>query len=236
VTFKDFSILGQYWSGDESSVDIGPPPFGDGIINFKDLAVLVENWLTATTIPPLPGPASNIAPVNGATEVDPDADLNWTAGVYATSHDVFFGTSNTPPFVVNQTAPTFDPGTMAVGTTHYWRIDAVNVWGAATGTVWSFTTLVSDHSATNPNPYDGQEGVSRTPILRWTADLDATSHDVYFGTNNPPPFIRNQPDTTYEPGTLELATTYYWRIDEVGAYGTITGAVWSFRTMGGGPG
>jgi len=90
--------------------------------------------------------------------------------------------------------------------------------------------------ASNPNPYDEQAGVNTTPVLSWTADPDATSHDVYFGTSNPPTFIRNQPDTTYEPGTLEMATTYYWRIDEVGAYGTITGTVWSFRTMGGGPG
>ena len=236
INFKDVSILAQYFGGDEPSVDIGPLPLGDGTINYQDLAVIVGDWLTATTIPPLPGPASNIAPVNGATEVDPDADLSWTAGVYAPSHDVFFGTSNPPSFVVNQTAAIFDPGTMDVGTTHFWRIDAVNIWGTATGTVWSFTTLVPSHSATNPNPYDGQGGISTTPVLSWTADPEATSHDVYFGTSNPPTFIRNQPDTTYEPDTLEMATTYFWRIDEVGAYGTITGVVWNFRTAGGGPG
>ncbi|MHC4546030.1 MAG: hypothetical protein ACYSYL_16175, partial [Planctomycetota bacterium] len=162
VNFKDVSILALYLGGDEPSVDIGPPPLGDGEINYKDLAVIVGDWLRATTIPPLPGPASNLAPVNGATDVDPNADLSWTAGIYATSHDVCFGTSNPPPFVVNQTGTTFDPGTMAVGTTHYWRIDAVNVWGTATGTVWSFTTLVPSHSATNPNPYDGQTAVSTT--------------------------------------------------------------------------
>ena len=206
------------------------------MVDFNDLAVIVENWLIATTIPPLPGPASNLEPANGATNVDPNADLSWTAGVYATSHDVFFGTSNPPTFVVNQTAITFDPGTMGVGTKHYWRVDAVNVWGTATGTVWSFMTLVPAHSATNPNPYNGQVAVSTTPVLSWTADPDATSHNVYFGTSNPPTFIRNQPDITFEPDTLEMTTTYYWRIDEVGAYGTITGVVWSFRTTGPGPG
>ncbi|MGB2807841.1 MAG: carboxypeptidase-like regulatory domain-containing protein, partial [Sedimentisphaerales bacterium] len=159
VTFTDYCTLANEWSQDESPADIAPPPFGDGTVDSNDLGLFVENWLTATTIPPLPGPASNIAPVNGATEVDPDADLSWTAGVYAISHDVFFGTSNPPSFVVNQTAAIFDPGTMSVGTTHFWRIDAVNVWGTATGTVWSFTTLVPSHSATNPNPYDGQGGI-----------------------------------------------------------------------------
>ncbi|MHC4109815.1 MAG: hypothetical protein ACYSUY_01995 [Planctomycetota bacterium] len=236
VNFKDVSILALYLDSNEPSVDIGPPPLGDGTINYKDLAVIVENWLIATTIPPLPGPASNIAPVNGATDVDPNADLNWTAGAYATSHDVFFGTSNPPPFVGNQTDTIFEPGTMAASTTHYWRIDAVNVWGTATGTVWSFTTLVPDHSATNPNPYDGETGVSTTADLSWTADPEATSHDVYFGTSNPPPFMQNKPTTTFDPGTMASGIRYYWRINEVGPYGTITGPVWRFNTQGGGPG
>jgi hypothetical protein len=72
--------------------------------------------------------------------------------------------------------------------------------------------------------------------LSWTADPEATSHDVYFGKSNPPPFIRNQLDTTYEPDKLDTTTWYYWRIDEVGPYGTITGAVWSFKTTSPGPG
>jgi len=45
VNFKDFSILVRYWFGDESSVDIAPPPFGDGMVDIKDLAVLWEYWL-----------------------------------------------------------------------------------------------------------------------------------------------------------------------------------------------
>jgi hypothetical protein len=207
----------------------------DGFVNFIDFAIFANNC-EQPPLGPLPSPVSNLEPANGATEVDPNADLSWTASLYAVSYDVFFGMSNPPPFIHNQTSTTFDPGTMGVGAKHYWRIDAVNGWGTTTGTVWSFTTLVPAHSATNPNPYDGQAAVSTTPVLSWTADPDATSHDVYFGTNYPPTFIRNQPATTFEPSTLEMTTTYYWRIDEVGAYGTITGVIWSFRTMGPGPG
>ena len=92
---------------------------------------------------------------------------------------------------------------------------------------------ISPNCAKNPNPYDGQTGVGKTPVLSWTADPEATSHDVYFGTSNPPSFIGNQPDATYEPGPLKVATKYYWRIDEVGAYGTLTGVTWSFTTLTG---
>ncbi len=45
VTFTDFSKLGQHWLQDEPSVDIAPAPFGDGVVDLKDLAVLVDTWL-----------------------------------------------------------------------------------------------------------------------------------------------------------------------------------------------
>jgi len=140
VDFKDFSILAQYWGEDEPLVDIAPPPFGDAMVDFKDLAVLAERWLTASRIPPLPARASNPHPYNAVRDVDTNADLSWTAGSDAESHDVYFGTTNPPLFIRNQTATIFDPGAMAGNTTYYWRIDEVNMWGTTTGTVWRFTT------------------------------------------------------------------------------------------------
>jgi hypothetical protein len=140
VNFEDFSILAQYWRGDESSVDVAPPPLGDGTINHEDLAVLIVNWLTGTKIPPLPGPASNPSPADSTIGISTTADLSWTAGSDATSYDVYFGTSSPPAFQGNQTDTTFDPGTMATATTHYWRIDAVNGWGKTIGSDWSFRT------------------------------------------------------------------------------------------------
>ncbi|MCJ7692720.1 MAG: hypothetical protein MUO22_04835 [Sedimentisphaerales bacterium] len=226
--FADYSELARHWSEDEPSADIGPLPLGDGTVNFKDLAVLVENWLIATKVPPLPGPASSPNPANDAIDVDMNADLVWAAGPYATSHDVYFGIGNPPQFVRNQSAATYEPGTMVIGNMYYWRIDAVNVWGKDTGTVWSFTTRMPH--ATNPNPSDGATGISTSPVLSWTADPYATSHEVSFGTSNPPPSIRNQTETTFEPGTLNNDTKYYWRIDEVCDYGTILGTVWEFTT------
>ena len=84
--------------------------------------------------------------------------------------------------------------------------------------------------ATNPDPGNGETGVSATAELSWTAGSGTESHDVYFGTATSPPFIQNQPETTYNPDTMAEYTTYYWRIDEVNAYGTTTGVLWSFTT------
>lgn len=46
VDLKDFSILAQSWGREESSVDIGPVPWGDGRVDIQDIAALVEQWLT----------------------------------------------------------------------------------------------------------------------------------------------------------------------------------------------
>ncbi len=142
VNFEDYTILAQYWSENEPSVDVAPTPLRDEIVNRKDLAVLVENWLTGTKIPPLPGPSSNPEPGDGATYVDINTDLSWTAGTDATSHDVYFGTSEPLPFIGNQTATTFEPGTLAEATMYYWRIDSVNGWGKTAGDVWIFFTII----------------------------------------------------------------------------------------------
>jgi len=76
-------------------------------------------------------------------------------------------------------------------------------------------------SASEPNPGDGIEDVSCSPVLSWTPGAYADKHDVYFGTvfddvNEGVPVVSGQDPNTYTPpGRLEWGTTYYWRIDEV---------------------
>jgi hypothetical protein len=188
-----------------------------------------------TTIVAAPGQASNPSPTDSATDVSIDADLSWTAGTDATSSDVYFGTTSPGTFQGNQTATTFEPGTMGYDTTYYWRIDQINVAATTTGAVWSFTTEAAPPplpgQASNPSPADSATDVAVSADLSWTAGSDATSHDVYFGTTSPGTFQGNQTATTFDPGTMANDTTYYWRIDEINSTGTTTGNVWSFTTI-----
>jgi len=66
---------------------------------------------------------------------------------------------------------------------------------------------------------------------------DTITYDVYFGTTSPPPKVAsNQSETTYDPGTLEYNTTYYWQIvawNELGE--SAEGPIWSFTTETIGP-
>ena len=134
VDYRDMMVFAKKWLYE--AVLLAEDLNRDGIVNFTDFATFAENWLEYNR---LPSQASNPHPADGATGVSKTADLSWT-GAFVKSHDVYFGTTNPPPFIHNQTAKTFDPGTMALATTYYWRIDEVNTWGKTTGTVWSFTT------------------------------------------------------------------------------------------------
>lgn len=90
----------------------------------------------------------------------------------------------------------------------------------------------------NVEPIDGATGVSTTVELTWTAGTGAILHDVYFGTDvaavaagDATTFQGRQPKTIFDPGVLEANTTYYWRVDEVDADGTVAvGSVQSFTT------
>jgi len=187
-----------------------------------------------TTIVAAPGQASSPSPSNSATGVSITADLSWSPGSGSTSSDVYFGTDSTPDsgeLQGNQTATTFEPGTMSNNTTYYWRIDEINAGGTTTGTVWSFTTIVAaPGAASSPGPANSATDVSVTADLSWTEGSGATSHDVYFGTSSPGASQGNQTATTFDTGTMNNDTTYYWRIDEINASGTTTGSVWSFTT------
>jgi len=80
-------------------------------------------------------------------------------------------------------------------------------------------------------PKPGESVLNQTSgvNLSWQAGVTADSHNVYFGTMNPPSYQTNQTETTWFTGSLNLATTYYWRIDEVEPNGVvIPGGIWHF--------
>lgn len=90
-----------------------------------------------------PSLAVNPSPANEAISVDTvGTELSWKSGAAADSHAVYFGTSNPPSFVQNQTENTYSPGKLNEETTYYWKINEINTKGETEGKVWSFTTEV----------------------------------------------------------------------------------------------
>jgi hypothetical protein len=89
-------------------------------------------------------------------------------------------------------------------------------------------------AACNPIPVDGAKNVPINAILSWSTGQSAEKHIVHFGTDISNIGISGsqqpQDANTFDPGGLELDTTYYWRIDEVNDQNIWPGEVWSFTT------
>lgn len=79
-----------------------------------------------------------------------------------------------------------------------------------------------------PSPEDQETLVESLPTLRWDRSLNADHYDIYFGHEDPPPYLTNQAETSFKPGKLEKGRRYYWRIDAKNSNGTTTGQRWSF--------
>jgi len=92
----------------------------------------------------VPGAFSNVSPADNATNVPITAILDWNASSGATSYDVNFGTSSSPPFVGTTTLTYWNPpGDMAYSTHYYWRAIAKNSCGSTYGSIWEFTTAAA---------------------------------------------------------------------------------------------
>lgn len=92
-------------------------------------------------------------------------------------------------------------------------------------------------TSSNPNPSDGQTGVSTSPTLTWScsdADGDSLTYDIYFGTDSDPSLVvQDSTANSYTPGSLSEKTLYYWKIVAQDEFrGSTTGSVWSFKTTG----
>ncbi|MCP4258586.1 MAG: LamG domain-containing protein, partial [Planctomycetes bacterium] len=200
----------------------------------------------------IPPTAWGPTPADGALHPDLWANLSWKPGPKAVTHDIYFGdifddvnAGAESTFQGNQAGtfivvgfPGFAfPEGLVPGTTYYWRIDEVNdtepnsPWK---GDVWSFS--IPPKTAYFPDPANGGEAVAVDAELSWTPGFGAKLHTVYFGDNleevSNATGGQTQGTTTYTPGPLVMAKTYYWRVDEFDVVETHKGDVWSFTTEG----
>jgi len=96
--------------------------------------------------------------------------------------------------------------------------------------------------ASTPVPPDDATRVKTDADLMWLQGYKATSHDVYFGTDEAAvsnattgdsQFKGSKTTNIYDVGTMDANTVYYWRIDANGGPdGIIKGETWSFVTEG----
>jgi len=165
--------------------------------------------------------------------------LRWTASdhdikqynIYRRNEDnsltFLGGTANTSYFV----AGVDREGNEATATL---EVKAVSPWfdhsTSATTTI-DWIAANPPQQVSEPDPADEYIAAHTTTDLFWKAGIGALSHDLYFGTTNPPSFVENLAVNSYTPEQLAANTTYYWRVDEKNDSGSQEGEIWSFKTQ-----
>jgi hypothetical protein len=135
-------------------------------------------------------------PANGAENVSQTPALTWVPGVFADTHEVYFGAD---PAALEQKASggagseSFEPGLLEWNTTYYWRVDEENNADADspwTGPLWSFTTanfLIIDDMESYNDIEEGEPGSNRI----YNAWIDGYENPAENGSvvgNLDPPF------------------------------------------------
>jgi len=181
-----------------------------------------------------PGIPANPTPLNGATNVLLDSDLNWDDSADAESYDVYFGTTYPPSLDGNTATSDYSLPTLDGDTTYYWKIVAKNRCATTDGPDWSFTTeCPTPGTPSGPDPGDAQAGVSIETDLDWDDAAYADTYDVYLNTFSPPTtkVASDIAVSTYTPSSLSYDTQYFWKIVAKNDCGnSAAGPVWDFTT------
>jgi len=191
-----------------------------------------------------PNAPTNPTPANGATNQPLDVNLSWECsdpdGDALTYLIALVGQDGHTIADSNLTQSSYDPGPLHSSTLYAWLVIAMDehmdtTWSPA----WTFTTTGPANNApnapSNPSPANGATNQSTSVQLSWSCsdpDDDDLTYDIYFGTSSTPPLVQsNQSATTYNPGTLQINTTYYWKIIADDGTDQTEGSVWSFSTV-----
>ncbi len=94
-------------------------------------------------------------------------------------------------------------------------------------------------SARGPYPASGATDVPLDPTFEWTPGREAVGHDVYFSDDMQAVIdgtvtVTALTETSHGPLSLDVGTTYYWRVDEVNEAedpAIWPGVVWDFTTV-----
>ena len=245
------------WKGDEVYQCGSTNTAGDATFTIvpetggtMQVTVTKQNYLPSETsasvieenLPPYQPSTPN--PANGATNIPVSSDLSWTGGDPnpgdTVTYDVYFGTSSTPPKVgYNQSATSYDPGTLNYLTTYYWKIVAWDNFGETTaGSLWSFTTKANSPPVFGaPSPANGSAG---NPLsLTWSIFISDPDGNTFTWsiqcsngqTNSGASAINGTKTVSLSGLTLGMTYTVWVNATDSGGSGLYTRRWYTFSTF-----
>ncbi len=158
--------------------------------------------------------------------------INWTQLTDVTEFAQAIGKEN---YAADTTVPFGDVKVKFV------KITATTNWSGGFANQYGLSEvrfLYVPVSAQNPDPENGSESVSLGTHLFWQAGREVSEHKLYISSDQQAVIDRTVPVITlsqagYGPLSLDLGTTYYWRVDEVNNANVTPiweGEIWSFTT------
>jgi fibronectin type 3 domain-containing protein len=172
----------------------------------------------ATPFPPQPPAApAGLTAMPGNQLVE----LNWNPATTAISYNVRSGTTSGGPYTAtnNVTTTTFVNTNLANGTTYYYVVSAINIYGESTNSPEVNATPA-------PLPPFTPIGLSVTAsnaqvLLTWPAAPGATSYNIKNATTSGGPYatVTNITATSFDDTNVSNGTTYYYVISAVNTYG-----------------
>ena len=188
----------------------------------------------------VPGAFSKTSPNNAAIGQSLTPTLSWAGSTGATSYSYCYDTSNDnacAPWVDNGTTTSVALSGLAPGTTYYWQVKAVNIYGetiANGGAYWSFNTGDAPGAFSKTAPTNAAIGQSLAPTLSWGTSTGATSYSYCYATaTGCTTWVLVGTSKSASLSPLALGTIYYWQVKADNAFGTTYangGTYWSFTT------
>ena len=181
------------------------------------------------------------SPADGATDVTIIIDLEWSIGentdavvLYLANNEEFTSATEVP---LTDADTLYTTTALAYSTTYYWKVKAINTVDEyeTSSDVWSFTTEIDPNTpvaATLVSPANNATNVAIDTNIEWT-EGNMTDHSVLYIADNAEftdATIVN-PATSPYTSSLDLFTTYYWKVVAVGPTAIeVESSVRSFKT------
>ncbi|MBN1361859.1 MAG: hypothetical protein JW993_14780 [Sedimentisphaerales bacterium] len=120
----------------------------------------------------------------------------------------------------------------------YVRINVDSGSGGARTGLSEVRFFQNPYYAREPQPASGATGIDPDVVLSWRPGRGAATHEVHLSADeqavvDSAALVGTAVDNSYQPGSLELETTYYWKVNEVDEAGVSMAwgsDIWSFST------
>jgi hypothetical protein len=156
---------------------------------------------------------SSPEPANEAVDVTQTPVLTWVPGVFADTHQVYFGADADSLELKgsgNLGSESYEPGQLEWNTTYYWRVDEANNTNTDspwTGPLWSFTTanflIIEDFESYND--LDPADPASNRIFNAWIDGFENPATNGSVVGNFDPPFAEQ---TVVHTGNQSMPMAY----------------------------